>query len=118
MKKGNLKKETEGTILAALDQALRTNAIKNVIEKQNISPLCRMCGKWEEAIAHIVAECPKLAQKQYKAWRHDKVAQVIHWKLCKKWDVNELRSGMITSRRGWWKRIRFLTIPNRTGDPV
>jgi hypothetical protein len=56
LKKGNLKGETEGIILAAQDQALLTNAIKNVIDKQNISPSCRMCGKWEERIAHIVAK--------------------------------------------------------------
>ena len=32
-------------ITAAQDQALRTNAIKAKVEKQNLSPLCRMCGK-------------------------------------------------------------------------
>lgn len=39
----------------------------------------------DETAAHIVAECPKLAQKEYKQVRHDIVAKVIDWKLCEKW---------------------------------
>ena len=84
LKNGYLKKETEGTILAAQDQALRTNWIKSNVDKENISSKCRMCGEREETIAHIVSECQKLAQREYKSWRHDKVAAVIHWYLCKK----------------------------------
>ena len=34
-------------------------------------------------INHIVSECSKLAQKEYKA-RHDWVGKVIHWEMCKK----------------------------------
>ena len=84
LKRGTLKKETEGTLMAAQDQALRTNAIRSRIDKQDISPMCRLCGEREETISHIVAECTKLAQKQYRHWRHDRVASVIHWTLCKR----------------------------------
>ena len=42
VRKGDLKKETEGMITVAQDQALRTNAIKAKVEMQNLSPLCRM----------------------------------------------------------------------------
>ena len=43
MMRGNLKKEAEGLITAAQDQALRiTNVIKAKIEKEQLSPLCRM----------------------------------------------------------------------------
>ena len=34
-------------------------------------------------INHIISECSKLAQKEYKA-RHDWVGKVIHWEMCKK----------------------------------
>ena len=38
-------------------------------------------------MAHILSECPDLAQCEYKTWRHDDlVAQAIHWKLCEKWE--------------------------------
>ena len=86
LRKGTLKKETEGMLLAAQDQALRTNSIKHRIDKQDISPMCRMCKGREETIAHIVSECPKLAQNQYKNWRHDNVAKVIHWVLCQRYE--------------------------------
>ena len=81
MRKGYLKKETEGMIIAAQDQALRTNWIKKNIDKQNISEKCRMCGQRDESVSHIVAECSKLAQTEYKA-RHDNVARIIHLELC------------------------------------
>ena len=43
--------------------------------------------KENETVAHIVSSCEKLTQKYYKQWRHDKVAQILHWNLCKKYDL-------------------------------
>ena len=43
-----------------------------------------MCGEGDETVSHIVSECKKLDQKQYRGWRQEKVAQVIHWELCGK----------------------------------
>ena len=43
-----------------------------------------MCEEGDETVGHIVSECKKLAQKQYRCWRHFKAAQVIHWDLCGK----------------------------------
>jgi len=40
---GGLKKETEGFLMAAQDQALQTNAIKVKIDKHEGEPMCRMC---------------------------------------------------------------------------
>ena len=39
-----------------------------------------------ETISHIVSECEKLAQKEYKR-RHDNVARIVHWKLCGKYNL-------------------------------
>ena len=50
---GELKKETEGLIFAAQDQAQRTNAVKARIENQNVSSKCRMCGSHDETVQHI-----------------------------------------------------------------
>ena len=38
-------------------------------------------------INHIISECSKLAQKEYKN-RHDWVGKVIHWELCKKFQFD------------------------------
>ena len=35
--------------------------------------MCRLCGEREETVSHIATECKKLAQKQYKNWRHYQV---------------------------------------------
>ena len=100
-----LKKETESTIFAAQEQAVGTNYIKSVIYKENVSKDCRLCGKAEETIAHMVSECQQLAQAQYKVWRHDKVAQIVHWKLCQKlgldhgdrWYNHKIDSAIVTN---------------------
>ena len=38
---------------------------------------------WDEKINHIINECIKLAQKEYKT-RHDWAGEVIHWEVSKK----------------------------------
>ena len=76
-----------GMIMAAQEQTLRTRNIRKVIDKGKISGMCRMCGEREETVADIVSECKKLTQNEYKNWRHDEVAAIIHWELCKKYGV-------------------------------
>ena len=81
LRSGWLKKETEGMILAAQDQALPTRNYKVTIMKEQGSKKCRMCGERDETVMHILSECEKLAQGEHKK-RHDRVASIIHWKLC------------------------------------
>ena len=76
IKNGYMKKETEGLITAAQDQALPTRWRKVNIEKQAGTSLCRMCNERDETIFHILSECSKIAQTEYKK-RHDKVAQLV-----------------------------------------
>ena len=87
LRKGVLKKETEGLILAAQDQALRVNWIKRMIDKQDCSAKCRVCDERDETIAHIVSGWSQLAQNEYKECRHDKIAAMIHWNYCKRFGV-------------------------------
>ena len=53
LKKGRLKIETGGIIMAAQEQALRGNSIKRIIDKQNVSAKCKMCGEGDETVSHI-----------------------------------------------------------------
>ena len=87
MKKDSLKKETESTIVAAQDQALCTRNLRNVVYGENTQSVCRVCGAADET--HIVSECSKLAQNEYKQVRHDNVAKMLHWKLCEKSGFNK-----------------------------
>ena len=63
--------------------AKRTNHIKLKIDKTQQNSKCRLCGDRDETINHMISECRKLAQKEYKA-RHVWVGNVIHWEMCKK----------------------------------
>ena len=72
--------------MAAQEQALRAKSIQYHIDKTEVNALCRLCGECEETVVHVL-ECKQLAQRQYKEWRHDAIAKVIHWELCK---VNDL----------------------------
>ncbi|XP_053106345.1 uncharacterized protein LOC128325024 [Hemicordylus capensis] len=83
LKNGNLKKETEVLILAAQEQALRTNAIRAKVVKSTTNSKCRLCKEADETVDHLISCCKKIAQTDYKQ-RHDKVAGMIHWNICKK----------------------------------
>ena len=83
LRKGNFKRETESLLIAAQDNAVRTNHIKARIDKSQQNSKYRQYGDRDETINHIISECSKLAQKEYKA-RHDRVGKVINWKMCKK----------------------------------
>ena len=45
-----LKKETESLILAAQEQALRINSIKQSIDKTSETPISRLCGESTETV--------------------------------------------------------------------
>ena len=83
LRKGNLKKETESLLITAQDNAIRTNHIKARIDKMQQNSKCRLCGDRDETINHIISECSKLAQKEYKA-RNDWFGKVINWEMCRK----------------------------------
>ena len=83
LRKGNFKRETESLLIAAQDNAIRMNHIKARIDKTQQNSKCWLCGDRDETINHIISECSKLAQREYKA-RHDWVCKVIHWEMCKK----------------------------------
>ena len=81
LRKGNFKNETESLLIAAQNNAIRTNHIKARIDKTQQTSKCRLCSDRDETINHIISECSKLAQKEYKT-RHDWVSKVIHGEMC------------------------------------
>ena len=80
---GSVKRETESLIMAAQEQAIRTNPIKAKIDRIQAESKCRLCGKVDETVRHIVHECPMLTQREYER-RHDWVGRKIHWEVCRK----------------------------------
>jgi hypothetical protein len=86
IEEGYMKRGTENLLMAAQEQSLRTRKTRHAIDKANVDPKCRLCAVKDETVDHLVAGCVKLAQGEYKA-RHDKVASVVHWRLCKKYGI-------------------------------
>ena len=84
-RKGNFKRKTESFLIVGQNNAIRTNHIKARIDKTQQNNKCRLRGDRDETINHIISECSKLAQKEYKT-RHDMLGKVIHWEMCKKFD--------------------------------
>ena len=64
-------------LIAAQNNAIRTDHIKARIDKTQQNSKCMLCGDRDETINHIISECSKLAQKEYKT-RHNLVGKVIH----------------------------------------
>ena len=89
LRKEKFKRETESLLIAAQDNAVRINHIKARIDKTPQNSKCGLCGDRDETINHIISECSKLAQKEYKT-RHDWVGKGIHW-MCKKFKFNHTK---------------------------
>ena len=71
LRKGNLKGETESLLIAAQNNAIRTNHIKARIDNTQQNSRCRLWGERDKRINHIISECSKLAQKEYKTRQGD-----------------------------------------------
>ncbi len=66
-----IKRETESPVMAAQEQAIRTNVIKARIDRTQEESKCRMCGRVDKTINHLLSECSKMAQKEYKRRSHN-----------------------------------------------
>ena len=65
LKSGEIKGETESTIVAAQDQSISTNYFKNKILKEEIESKCLLCKQHEETLDHLTSGCPILAKNEY-----------------------------------------------------
>ena len=89
LRKGNFMRETESLLIAAQNNAIRTNHIKVRIDKMWQNSKCRPYSDRDETINHIISKCSKLGQKEYKT-RHDWVGKVINWEMCKKFKYDHM----------------------------
>ena len=86
MKYSGLKRETEGLITAAQDQALNTRYYSKHIIKQGSTDRCRMCHTQVETVEHIISGCQTLAADKYLN-RHNQVAAQLHLDICKHYAI-------------------------------
>ena len=83
MVKRNLKREAVFLLIAAQNNAIRTNYIKMKTDNIRQNGKYWLDGNCDEMVNHIMSECNKLAEKEYNT-RHDWVGKVIPWEWCKK----------------------------------
>ena len=67
-KKRSLKRENESLLIAAQNNAIRSNYVKAKIDKTQQNSRCWLCGDRDETIKHIISECSKLTQRKYKKY--------------------------------------------------
>ena len=72
---------TESTMMAAQNQAIRTNYFKNKLKEETDSK-CHLCKQHEETIDHLNSGCQILVKSEY-LMRHDKVCVHLHYSICK-----------------------------------
>ena len=109
LRKGNFRRETKYLLIAAQNNAIRTNHIKARIDKTQQNSKCRLCGDRDETINHIISECSKLTLKEYKT-RHNWVGKVIHWEMCKKFKFDHTNK--------WYMHNPALVIENNIHKPL
>jgi len=79
LKSGDIKGETESTIVAAQDQAISKNCFKKKILKEEIENKCK---HHKETNDHLTSGCPILAKNEY-LMRHDEVCTHLRYSICK-----------------------------------
>ena len=82
-------RETESLLIAAQNNAIRTNHIKTRIDKMQQNSKCKRCGDKDETINYIISKYSKLAQKEYKT-RHVWVGKGIYSEMCKKFKFDHI----------------------------
>ena len=100
-RKGIFKRETESLQIAAQNNAIRTNQLKVRIDKAQQNNECNLCGDRDETTDHIISECSKLAQKEYKT-RHDWVGKVIYWKMRNKFKFDHTNKWYMLNQAAVW----------------
>ena len=88
LKAANFPAATEGLVVAAQDQPLRTRYYEHKIQHCDVSPTCRMCSVALETVDHIVVGCSALAPTNYTD-RLNQVASIIHLSVCRHFGVPE-----------------------------
>ena len=81
--------------------------MKAKIDKTQQNSKCRLCGDRDETINHIISECRKFAQKEYKI-KHDWVGKVIYWEMCKIFKFDHTKK--------WYTQNQAVVLENNTHE--
>ena len=77
------RQETTTLLIAAQNNAIKTNHAIAKFDNTQWNSKCSSCGDRDEAVNYLISGYSKLTQKKYKS-THDWVGKVINWELCKR----------------------------------
>ena len=85
--KGNFSSHIEGYLCSIQEQEIEIRGLlrlreKDLTKRKNMAKVCRICGKADEDIFHIVACCPYLSSNLYLHYRHNPVAKALYSEIC------------------------------------
>jgi len=83
--------------------------VKVKIDKHESERRCRICKNREETVTHIISECSKLVQPEYKK-RHDKVTEAVNWSLCETYHIKRSEH--------WYQHTAKPVIETENEDPL
>ena len=87
LKAAGLKAEAKGFIIAPQDQSLPTRRHQHkILKKADVDPKCRLWGRFDETIDHLISGGPELVKTEY-IHCHNKAAAHMHWKICKEFGI-------------------------------
>ena len=100
--------------MAVQEQALQTQWFRSQIQKEDVSPKCRLCDVEIETVRYLSAGCTKLSKGPYKR-RRDRMELMVYWELCQKYGIScannwfeEVPDTVQSSENGqfeiWWDR--------------
>ena len=66
---------------------------------ENVQSICCVCGAADETVAHVVSECSKLTQKEYKHVLIEDVSKCFIGNYLKIGDSIKQKNGIYTSQK-------------------
>ena len=93
---------TESLLIAAQNNAIRTNQIKVRTDKTQHNSKCRLCGDGDKTINHIITQCSKFTQKEYKS-RYD-CGTRSSTRCAKNLNLTKRTNDICTTQHVSWKR--------------
>ena len=73
----------EAYIFAIEEQEIVTKAKKKkrepaITKRRAMDSKCRMCGKQEETLTHILGSCESISESLYLKYRHNQVGKIVY----------------------------------------
>ena len=96
--KQHLHSETESTIFVIQNQVIAIRVIEAKIMHKSVASLnCRLCGKVEEIVMHLLSACPVLTPTAYLHC-HNLIAAAVHWHLMRSYSFSRVSQSWCSHR--------------------